>query len=144
LRFQIEHAELGGLVFRINSLLNELMGVPEDTTDEEGRPSRPPLASDFQEALSVDESSVAGQPVDPEVARQLAAEPSAAYYQRLFSDYAAAKRQLGDPMDHITQAAFVARIRVSEQEMAEKYGRPVRYRVELREGSVVLIAVPLP
>jgi hypothetical protein len=41
LRFQIEHPDLGGLVFRINSLLNALMGVPEDTTDEEGRPSVP-------------------------------------------------------------------------------------------------------
>ncbi len=41
LRFQIEHPDLGGLVFRINSLLNQLMGVPEDTTDDEGRPSVP-------------------------------------------------------------------------------------------------------
>ena len=39
LRFQLEHPDLGGLVFRINSLLNSLMGVPE--TDEEGRTSRP-------------------------------------------------------------------------------------------------------
>jgi hypothetical protein len=49
LRFQIEHAELGGLVFRINSLLNALGGVPEDTTDDQGRPSKAPSASDFQE-----------------------------------------------------------------------------------------------
>ena len=49
LRFQIEHAELGGLVFRINSLLNALGGVPEDTTDDEGRPSKAPSANDFQE-----------------------------------------------------------------------------------------------
>jgi hypothetical protein len=40
LRFDIEHADLGGLVFRINSLLNALMGVPE--TDEEGRTSQAP------------------------------------------------------------------------------------------------------
>ena len=60
LRFEIEHAELGGLVFRLNSLLNQLMGVQEDDTDEEGRPSRPPKASDFQDALAVDERSVAG------------------------------------------------------------------------------------
>lgn len=39
LRFEMEHAELGGLVFRINSLLNAMMGVEE--TDEDGRPSRP-------------------------------------------------------------------------------------------------------
>jgi type II secretory pathway pseudopilin PulG len=41
-RFELEHPEFGGLVFRINSLLNALMGVPE--TDSEGRTSQPPGA----------------------------------------------------------------------------------------------------
>ncbi len=144
LRFQIEHAELGGLVFRLNSLLNALMGVAEDNTDDEGRPSRPATANDFQEALAVDESSVSGQAVDPGVAAALAAEPPAQYYGRLFNEYIAAKRQLGDPVDHITQQAFIARIQGSEQEMTAKHGRPVRYQVQMRDGSVVLIAVPLP
>jgi hypothetical protein len=49
LRFQIEHDELGGLVFRINSLLNAMTGVPEDTTDDQGRPSKAPSANDFQD-----------------------------------------------------------------------------------------------
>lgn len=49
LRFQIEHPELGGLVFRINSLLNAMTGVPEDTTDDEGRPSQGPSAEGFQD-----------------------------------------------------------------------------------------------
>ena len=40
LRFELEHEELGGLISRINSLLNALMGVPE--TDEEGRTSAAP------------------------------------------------------------------------------------------------------
>ena len=57
LRFQIEHEELGGLVFRINSLLNELMGVPEDTTDDEGRPSTAPSSVGLQAALGVDEGT---------------------------------------------------------------------------------------
>lgn len=38
-RFEIEHPVFGGLVFRLNSLLNVFMGVPE--TDEEGRTSTP-------------------------------------------------------------------------------------------------------
>jgi len=50
LRFQIEHSELGGLVFRINSLLNAMSGVPEDTTDDQGRPSKAPSAQGFQES----------------------------------------------------------------------------------------------
>ncbi len=143
LRFQIEHDELGGLVFRINSLLNALMGVAEDTTDEQGRPSYSPRAQDFQEALAVDESAVTGEG-DPSVAVTLAKEPADEYYRRLFGEYIAAKRQLGDPVDHITPAAFQAKIQASEQEMAQKHGRPVRYQVELRGTSVVLNAVPLP
>jgi len=143
LRFQIEHDELGGLVFRINSLLNALMGVPEDNTDDQGRPSHGPRAQDFQEALSVDESAVSGT-ADPSVAAALASEPSDQYYRRLFKEYISAKRELGDPVDHITFDAFSGKIRSSEQEMSQKHGRPVRYEVQLRGNAVVLNAVPLP
>jgi len=142
LRFQLEHDELGGLVFRINSLLNALMGVAEDTTDEQGRPSQGPSARDFQEALAVDESSVAGS-VDPGIAASLAAENADQYYRRLFNEYIAAKRQIGEPVEHITFEAFVGRIRTSEAETSQKHGKPVRYQVQLRGNAVVLIAVPL-
>ncbi len=143
LRFEIEHAEPGGLVFRLNSLLNQLMGVQEDDTDEEGRPSRPPDASDFSDALAVDERSVAAASVDASLAAALRSEPTDSYYGRLFREYIAAKRSLGDPVDHITEANFVGRIRTSENEMSQKHGKPVRYRVETRGREVVLIAVPL-
>jgi hypothetical protein len=141
LRFQLEHDELGGLVFRINSLLNALMGVAEDTTDEQGRPSQGPSARDFQEALAVDESAAAQ--VDPGIAAALAAEGADQYYRRLYNEYIAAKRKLGEPVDHITFDAFVGRIRASEAETSQKQGRPVRYQVQLRGNAVVLIAVPL-
>jgi hypothetical protein len=143
LRFEIEHAELGGLVFRLNSLLNQLMGVQEDDTDEEGRPSRPPKASDFTDALAVDERSVQAANVDTNIVAALRAEPADSYYGRLFKEYIAAKRSLGDPTEHITEATFVGRIRTSESEMSQKHGKPVRYRVETRGKEVILIAVPL-
>ena len=53
-RFELDHPELGGLAFRIDQLLNQLMGIEEDTTDEQGRPSKAPSAADFREAMSVD------------------------------------------------------------------------------------------
>lgn len=143
LRFQLEHDELGGLVFRINSLLNALMGVAEDTTDEQGRPSQGPSARDFQEALAVDESSAVAGQVDPGIAAKLAAEGADDYYRRLYNEYIAAKRQLGEPVEHITFEAFVGRIRTSEAETSQKHGKPVRYQVQLRGNAVVLIAVPL-
>jgi hypothetical protein len=143
LRFQLEHPEFGGLVFRINSLLNALMGVPEDNTDDQGRPSVSPDAQHFEEALSVDESSVTNPQVDPGVVASLSAEPADAYYARIFKDYIVAKQKLGDPIDGLSFEGFAARIRASEQEMDSKYGRSVRYIVELRGNSVVLIAVPI-
>jgi hypothetical protein len=141
-RFEIEHAELGGLVFRLNSLLNQLFGVQEDETDDQGRPSRAPAASSFQDALSVDETMAAesgGEIADP----ALRDEPADAYYRRIFDEYIAAKRSLGDPTEGITLPAFVERIQASEKEMSEKHGKPVRYKIEVRGREVVLLAVPL-
>lgn len=119
------------------------MGVQEDDTDEEGRPSRPPVASDFTDALAMDERSVAAPNVDIAAATALRSEPEDAYYRRLFREYIEAKRTLGDPVDHITEANFVERIRGSEGEMREKHGKSVRYRIETRGREVILIAVPL-
>lgn len=143
LRFQLEHEELGGLVFRINSLLNAMMGVPEDTTDEQGRPSTAPSGRDFQEALAVDEGSVSDN-ADPAVVAALAGESADQYYKRLYGEYIAAKRKLGDPVDHITERAFLERIQGSEREMAQKHGRAVRYQIQLRGNTVVLVAIAMP
>lgn len=142
-RFEIEHAELGGLVFRLNSLLNQLFGVQEDETDEHGRPSRAPEAASFQDALSVDERMAAMGTGDTADAQALRDEAEDAYYRRIFDEYIAAKRELGDPVDHIAFPAFVERIMASEKELAEKHGKPVRYKVEVRGREVVLLAVPL-
>lgn len=143
-RFEIEHAELGGLVFRLNSLLNQLLDVQEDETDEQGRPSRAPTATSFEEALAVDERMAALSAGEmAEEARALREEPEQAYYSRIFREYIAAKRSLGDPVDHIAREAFVGRITASELELGQKHGKPVRYKVEVRGKEVVLLAVPL-
>jgi hypothetical protein len=143
LRFEIEHAELGGLVFRLNSLLNQLFGVQEDDTDEQGRPSHAPTATSFQHALEVDERMAAAGPGDTDGARALRDEPEQAYYERIFREYLEAKRSLGDPTDHVVRSEFVARIMASERDLAQRHGRPVRYKVEVRGREVVLLAVPL-
>lgn len=145
LRFEIEHAELGGLVFRINSLLNQLLGVQEEETDEQGRPSRAPAAASFQDALAVDERMAAASAEGGDLAgaKALREEADDAYYNRIFNEYIAAKRSLEDPVDHITREAFIGRIMASEREMAQKHGKPVRYKVEVRGKEVVLLAVPL-
>jgi hypothetical protein len=142
-RFELDHAELGGLAFRIDQLLNQLMGVEEDNTDEEGRVSKAPTAANFGDALSVDKSgghAAAAADVD---AGKLAAEPAEAYYARLYREYINAKRALGEQVDHITDAAFKSRIQGMEQDATTKHGRPVRYHVQSNGREVVLLAVPL-
>lgn len=144
LRFEIEHAELGGLVFRLNSLLNQLLGVQEEEeTDAEGRPSRAPRANSFEEALAVDERMASLSSAEVEEARSLREEADDAYYARIYEEYIRAKTSLGDPVDHITKEAFIGRIMASERETAQKHGKPVRYKVEVRGREVVLLAVPL-
>ncbi len=139
-RIQIEHAELGGLAFRINQLLNTVLGVDEDDTDDEGRPSAPPQQQHFHDAMAVDESR--GAP-DAAQAAALAAEPEHAYYARLYMEYIDAKRANGEGVEGITQQVFTDRIRGMERDQMAKMGRPVRYAVQRRDGQVRLLAIPL-
>jgi hypothetical protein len=137
-RVQTEHAELGGLAFRINQLLNQVLGVEEDNTDDEGRPSAPPAQEHFQEALGVEERATdAGQ------VAALAAEPEATYYARIYREYIEAKKANGEGVDGITQDVFVNRIKGMERDAAAKLGKPVRYGVQRRDKQVVLLAIPL-
>jgi hypothetical protein len=124
------------------------MGVEEETTDDEGRVSKVSQnPSTFSESLDVEEKK-GGAPVpegmDAAAIDRLAAEPANQYYARIYREYVAAKRAVGESTDHISEAAFSARIRSMEEDAAQKYGRPVRYQVHARNKEVVLLAVPLP
>ena len=143
-RFELDHPDLGGLAFRIDQLLNQLMGVEEDTTDDEGRVSMAPAASNFTDAMAVDGRPNMGEAgVDLGAAQRLAAEPQAQYYGRIFREYITAKKALGEATDHITEQAFATRIQGMEREAAAKYGKPVRYEVKASGKEVVLLAIPL-
>lgn len=139
-RFELDHAELGGLAFRIDQLLNQLMGVEEDNTDEQGRISKAPSAASLDNAYSVDRGEQAPAAGG---AAALAEEPAEQYYARLYQEYMTAKRSLGEQVDHITDAVFRSRIQGMEQEAASKHGRPVRYQVQVNGREVLLLAVPL-
>ncbi len=132
-RFNLDHAELGGLAFRIDQLLNQLMGIDEDTSDETGRISRPPPpTATYGEAATETRPTAAASN-----------EPAPQYYARLYKEYIAAKRGLGESVDHITEDAFVEKIRGMEEEALQKHGKAVRYQVQSTAKEVQLLAVPL-
>jgi len=143
-RFELDHAELGGLAFRIDQLLNQLMGVEEDTTDEEGRVSKAPTAANFADAMGVDKgNSGLMEGADAVAAQALAQEPAQAYYGRIYREYIAAKQAIGEETSHITEQAFHQKIQGMEAEAGAKYGKPVRYKVQPQGKEVVLLAIPL-
>ena len=143
LRFELEHKVLGGLVFRVNSLLNQLLGVKEDDTDAQGRPSVAPSSQRFTAALNVDERMVSLNFEDVDDAAGLRDEAPEDYYKRVYDEYLAAKKKLGDPVDQIKFAPFMSRIQGLEKKLQEDHGKPFRYRVESKGNEVVFVAVPL-
>lgn len=144
IRFELEHTVLGGLVFRINQLLNQLLGVREDDTDDDGRPSyAPPSGDSFTAALNVDERMAALSLEEVEDGNLLRDEPPEDYYKRIYDEYLEAKKSLGDPVDHVRFAPFTERIKASERQLSEKHGKPFRYRISVEHREVVLLAVPL-
>lgn len=145
LRVQVESAEYGGLAYRINQLLNMFTGTPE--ADESGRLSSPPAAparaGGWDEGSSASSSgagaaSSSDEGEDPELAAQLAAEPEAAYYARVFAEYVAAKAAAGEQLN-IPEDKFTQRLKSNEQALIKKEGcRMVRFQVQVRGAQVNL------
>jgi HAMP domain-containing protein len=143
LRLDIESAELGGLAYRINQLLNVFTGTPEE--DEQGRISSPPEAWGSEAGAAAPSAAAApsggaqGEQEDPELAAKLAAEPEDAYYARLYQEYVAAKEAAGENVSNITQDKFVKRLQANEKSLVKKHGcRMVRFQVQTRGTQVNL------
>ena len=142
LRIDVKSAEFGGLAYRINQLVNMFTGVEEE--DEEGRISRPvvpavqaPAAPAPSSTPAAGGAASAGPIDDPAIAAQLAAEPEDAYYERVYNEYVAAKRAVGEDVSQITKDRFVQRLQGNARVLCKKHGcREVRFRV-VRDGQVV-------
>jgi hypothetical protein len=151
IRLEIQSAELGGLAFRINQLLNVFTGTEEGTEDEQGRVSMRPKAGDWKDAAFADAPAAGGaasgggainpdEPIDdPALAARLAAESEASYNQRVYDEYAAAKQALGESVANIPAERFAQRLSGRAAALAKKHGcRLVRFQVESRDGQVLL------
>ncbi|MCA9531116.1 MAG: hypothetical protein KC543_13370 [Myxococcales bacterium] len=153
LRLDVESAELGGLAYRINQLINVFTGVEEQ--DAEGRTAGTsewaPVGDVESEAPATAAAAVGASPSaaatqgddapidEPEAAAALAAEPEQSYYARLYREYVAAKKALGEDVSNVPEARFVQRIKGNEANLAQKHGcRMVRFQVQTRANQVIL------
>jgi hypothetical protein len=136
-RFELDHSELGGLAFRIDQLLNQLMGVEEDNSDEDGRLPSSSNQGDYAAGMQTGTGTVQGG------ANAGGHDGNDEYYGRLYSEYIEAKKGLGEQTSHITKEAFISRIQGMERDAAQKLGRSVRYQVKATGTEVTLVAVPV-
>jgi hypothetical protein len=151
-RLEIQHAELGGIVYRVNQLVSELTGTEEEA-DESGRISRPPPrpqpAAPAAEGPLIDENAIgtfnaAANPADAQLAQQLSGEPENDYYERLRREYTTARQRAGLGTDGMTHEQFVESVRASEQMLAQKYALTlVRFQVQTQGGQVIFRPVPI-
>lgn len=144
MRLDIQSAELGGLAYRINQLLNVFTGTPE--ADDDGRVSSPPEAWGA-EAVSTPGTETAAaasggggeEEDDPALAAQLAEEPEDAYYERIYQEYVSAKQALGENVSSITKDRFVQRLQANEKSLLKKHDcRMVRFQVQTKGTQVNL------
>jgi hypothetical protein len=153
LRLETQSAELGGLAFRINQLLNVLTGTEETSSDAQGRVSVPPSAGAWKDAAFTDPGTAAPQasspnpdePIDDEaLAARLSAEDGAAYETRVYDEYVAAKQAVGENVTNIPKDRFHQRLSGRASALAQKHGcRAVRFQVETVASQVVLRPVLL-
>ena len=127
--------ELDGLANGLNVMLARLLGRPEpgeEELDDEGNPI-------LQGRVEFDESE-AGP--DGDLAA-LAQESEPDYYKRVYTEYLAARRQVGNP-DDVSFENFIAKLKVNEGKLRAQYQcRAVRFRVIARDGKVTLKPVPI-
>jgi hypothetical protein len=132
-RLEVETPELGGLSYRVNQLINLFTGVAEE--DDDGRAVTSSGGWDAVSITGPDPKSRASAPgpaatEDPE-AVALAAIPESQYYAKLYDDYVAAKRSVGEDVSSVPEERFQERIRGNAEHLAKKHGaRMVRFKVE--------------
>jgi hypothetical protein len=140
-RLEIETAELGGLSYRVNQLINLFTGVAEE--DDEGRAVTSSGAWEAVSATGPDlgaQSSSSGpiQSEDPEVAA-LAALSEDEYLAQLYQDYVAAKQSVGEDVSNVPEERFIERIKGNAAHLTKKHdGQMVRFKVETIGAQVNL------
>ncbi len=133
-RLDVQSAEMGGLAYRINQLINMFTGVAE--TDEEGHSTAPSAGWEGAAAMTA-QPSEGGD--DEGLAQELAAEPEADYLERIYTEYVAAKQAAGEDVSNIPKDRFIGRLQKNAESLTKKHGcKMVRFQVQTKGNQVIL------
>ncbi|MBT8494800.1 MAG: hypothetical protein KJO07_17215 [Deltaproteobacteria bacterium] len=126
-----------GLANALNVMMARLLGRPEpgeEEYDEDGNVIMPSELHFDTEGLSPKEAE----------AMALAQEPEPDYFNRLYSEYTAARKENGETIEGIHFDSFVAKLHLNESSLKRKYDcTAVRFKVIVKDGKVILKPVPI-
>jgi hypothetical protein len=138
-QFRPVGADFDGLANALNVMLARFLGRAEPGEEE---------YDDQGNVVGGTSKVVMGDAEPPtpadQAAMQLANEPEADYYRRLFNEYVDAKKSLGEKMEGMAFDAFMAKLRMNEASLRKKYAaKSVRFKVQIKDGQVTLKPVPI-
>jgi hypothetical protein len=128
-----------GLSNALNVMLARLLGREEpneDAVEDEEEGAKKWRA----EQMVIEEGDGAAGPG----AAALAQEGEAAYYPRLFNEYTSALRSMGKPSEGLSVPAFMAKLRLAEAGLKQKWScRLVRFQLTARGSDIVFRPVKI-
>jgi hypothetical protein len=133
-------ADFDGLANALNVMLARLLGRPEpgeEEYDDQGN-----VVGGTSRVVMADST----EPADPKdaAALELASEPEADYYRRVYNEYITAKKAQGEKIEGVTFEGFSAKLRMNEANLRKKYeAKAVRFKVVTKDGQVTLKPVPI-
>ena len=146
--FESPSPDFEGLANGLNVMLARLLGRPEpgeedeDSSggeDEGGRGGRWK-----NENLFVDEASATAGSAPAAETTALAEEPADAYYQRIWTEYEAARKQTGEGTQGLNAESFIGKLKQNEAALCKKYNaKMVRFKVQIKGNQTTLKPVPI-
>jgi len=135
-----------GLGESLNLMNLVLQGKPLPEEEEEA--SKAQWLQELQvvePAMEQEAKEEAASQIPPGVnVRALAEEPAEQYYKRLYSEFVAARKSLGLPVEQVNYPKFIERLVFMEQGLKKKMKCPmVRFVVAKKGKDVVLLPVPI-
>lgn len=142
-RWEIKSAEVGGLSYLVNQMLDSLMGEDEEEPPpaEQERGPAVPQRSKTEEEFMQEGEAPAGEGAGDAVL----AMPEAEYYRAIYQDFRGAKTRLGEDPNAIPLEQFIAKLKETEKSIVERQKvKGVRFQIQVQGNRINYIPIVIP
>ena len=141
-RFEIKSAEVGGLSYLINQMLDVLTGEEEEEEEEEEESDVIPAPR--QRAKTEEDFMREGEAVSMSD-QELLAEPEDQYFKRTYKEFCDLKTKIGEDPAAIPFDQFMQKLKETESSILSKQqGNAVRFRVQMQANKISYKPIIIP